>query len=90
MENGRQQLLDEARENLGSQLAGALEDFPEVPVERIVTMEPPAEQILEAAADAQLIVLGSRGRGGFRSLLLGSTSQAVLHVAQCPVMIVPS
>ncbi len=90
VEHGRQQLLDEARENLGSQLAGGLEDYPDVPVERIVTMQPPAEQILEAAQDAQLVVLGSRGRGGFRSLLLGSTSRAVLQVAQCAVMVVPS
>lgn len=89
VENGRQRLLDEARETLGSQLAGSREDHPDVTVEKVVTMQPPAEQILETAADAQLIVLGSRGRGGFRSMLLGSTSQAVLHVAPCPVMIIP-
>lgn len=89
VEHGRQQLLDEARENLGSQLAGATEDSPDVAVETVVTMQPAAEQILESAEDARLIVVGSRGRGGFRSMLLGSTSQAILHVAACPVMIVP-
>ncbi|NED63497.1 universal stress protein, partial [Streptomyces sp. SID10244] len=52
--------------------------------------EPAAQRILEAAEGAQLVVLGSRGRGGFRGLLLGSTSRAVLHVAPCPVMIVRS
>ncbi|MFZ2511712.1 MAG: universal stress protein, partial [Gordonia sp. (in: high G+C Gram-positive bacteria)] len=89
VEDGRQQLLDEARENLGSQLAGAEQDNPDVAVETVVTMQPAAEQILDTAASAQLIVVGSRGRGGFRSMLLGSTSQAILHVAACPVMIVP-
>ncbi|GAC57247.1 hypothetical protein GOHSU_18_00020 [Gordonia hirsuta DSM 44140 = NBRC 16056] len=89
VENGRQFLIDEARESLGIQLAGGLADHPDVPVERIVAMQPPAGEILDAAENAQLIVMGSRGRGGFRSLMLGSTSQSVLQVAQCPVMIVP-
>jgi len=89
LEQGRRQLADEAHESLGSQLAGCLGDYPDVAVENVVTMENPAEQVIASAADAQLIVLGSRGRGGFRGLLLGSTSQAVLHVAHCPVMIVP-
>ena len=86
----RQQLTDEAHEALGSQLAGALGDYPDVSVTTAVTTEAPATQILESAADAQLIVMGSRGRGGFRGLLLGSTSQSVLQVATCPVMVVPA
>lgn len=86
----RQQLTDEAHEALGSQLAGALEDYPDVAVTTVVTTESAAHQVLESAAEAQLIVMGSRGRGGFRGLLLGSTSQAVLQVAPCPVMIVPA
>ncbi|WP_415046393.1 universal stress protein [Gordonia sp. (in: high G+C Gram-positive bacteria)] len=86
---GRQRIIDEARAGLGSRLAGNLEDHPDVPVRTVVSIEEPAQQIIEAAANAQLIVLGSRGHGGFRTLLLGSTSQAVLHVAHCPVMIVP-
>ena len=47
-----------------------------------------AELLTEFSEATDLIVLGSRGRGGFAGLLLGSTSQAVLHHAQCPVMIV--
>lgn len=61
---------------------------PKVHVERIVAADGAAHRILDAASDARLIVMGSRGRGGFAGLLLGSTSQAVLHHASCPVLIV--
>ena len=48
----------------------------------------PADGLLEAAEDASLLVLGPRGLGGFRGLLLGSVSQKCLHRATCPVVIV--
>ena len=50
----------------------------------------PAEHILRLAADATLIVLGARGRGGFSGMLIGSVSQTVLHHAICPVAIIPA
>ncbi|HEY9343970.1 MAG TPA: universal stress protein [Inquilinus sp.] len=50
----------------------------------------PAEHILRLAADATLIVLGARGRGGFSGMLIGSVSQTVLHHAVCPVAIIPA
>ena len=61
------------------------------PVERTFTTGSPASRLLEVAAerDADLVVVGSRGHGGFTGLLLGSVSQQVTHHARCPVVIIP-
>ena len=80
--------IDEARESLGERLAGYSEQYPDVVVERVVSPAGPVEQLLESSKNAQLLVVGSRGRGGFAGLLLGSTSQALLHKATVPLMVV--
>ncbi len=49
----------------------------------------PAEELLRAAADADMIVLGARGSGGFARLAMGSVSDQVAHHARCPVVIIP-
>ena len=49
----------------------------------------PAEALLEAAADADLLVVGSRGAGGFKRLLMGSVSTQVAQHAPCPVVMIP-
>jgi nucleotide-binding universal stress UspA family protein len=50
----------------------------------------PADEILTAAQDADMIVVGSRGAGGFKKLLLGSVSSQVTHHAHCPVVVIPA
>jgi nucleotide-binding universal stress UspA family protein len=49
----------------------------------------PAHELLSAAGDADMIVVGSRGTGGFARLLMGSVSTQVSHHAHCPVVIIP-
>ncbi|MEV7017902.1 universal stress protein [Streptomyces sp. NPDC093991] len=58
-------------------------------VEYVVTEGVPGALLPEAGAEARLLVLGSRGRGGFASLLLGSNSLAAARDAVCPVVVVP-
>ncbi|MEY9857802.1 nucleotide-binding universal stress UspA family protein [Catenulispora sp. GAS73] len=62
--------------------------YPGMPVEAKVIAGATADAIAEAARDADLLVLGNRGRGGFTGLLLGSVSMRTLTLASCPTMVV--
>jgi len=62
---------------------------PEIDVNTREANGHPAGVLTEASQDAALVVVGSRGRGGFRGLALGSVSQALLHHAKCPLMALP-
>lgn len=73
---------------LAERLAGWRERYPDVEVQRVVTRDRPARSLLHAAARSQLLVVGSRGRGGFSGMLLGSTSNALIYSAPCPLLIV--
>ncbi len=75
-------------EVLAERMAGWQEKYPDVAVRRVLTQGKPVERLLEHAARAQLIVVGSRGRGGIRGMLLGSTSQALIYHATCPLLVV--
>lgn len=74
------------RATLDEILAGF--DLAGVHVERIAAVGGGARVLLEAAVGADLLVVGSRGRGGFRSLMLGSVAQQVVAHAACPVVVV--
>ena len=78
----------EEREVLAERLAGWGEKFPDVEVQRLVRHDRPARALLAQAAGAQLVVVGTRGRGGVAGLLLGSVSHSLLHHAPCPVAVV--
>jgi nucleotide-binding universal stress UspA family protein len=82
--------LDKAsRALLEEMVAGAVGlKQPELPVELITSASAPAAALLRVATGADLLVVGSRGRGGFRGLLLGSVSQHCIHHATCPVVVV--
>lgn len=79
--------LREDAEMLGTAIAAEYAEGLDCEVRSI---EGPAARVLvDAARDADLLVVGSRGRGGFASLLLGSVSNQCAHHASCPVVIVP-
>jgi nucleotide-binding universal stress UspA family protein len=81
-------LREEDEAVLSEAVAGHTDKYPDVVVRHRVVHGHAADVLLDAADGAQLLVVGSRGRGGFRGLLLGSVSRAVLHHAACPVAVV--
>lgn len=86
----REQVLADVRAGLDRSVAEALEGHPGVVVRRHALDGNAAELMAEFSTAVDLVIVGSRGRGGFKGLLLGSVSQGVLSHASCPVMVVPS
>jgi nucleotide-binding universal stress UspA family protein len=85
-----QRIEDEEQMVLSETVSGLREDYPDLVVHKILdTKMEPAAALVKAAAGAQMLVVGSRGRGGFKRLLLGSTAHAVLTQLPCPKVITP-
>ncbi len=79
---------EEVRRHLAEGVAGTIGAHPDVPLREVVRRGQVAEQLLAEARDgAALLVVGSRGRGAVSGVLLGSTSQRVVHAAPCPVAV---
>ncbi|MGV0787694.1 universal stress protein [Mycolicibacterium sp. XJ2] len=73
---------------LSERLAGWQERYPDVQVQRRIVSDDPARRLVEASGEASLVVVGSRGRGGFSSLVLGSVASKVAQSAKAPVIVV--
>ncbi|MGF0311958.1 universal stress protein [Rhodococcus sp. IEGM1428] len=84
----------ENRPAADGQLARMLEPhtrrYPTVQVRTVVVKDRPVHALLDHAQGAQLVVVGSHGRGGYAEMMLGSTSRSLLARAHCPVTVVPS
>ena len=80
VEKEAQQIFDRA--------LAAMPEHSDVVVERTLVPGNPAGQLVEASRDATLLVVGSRGIGGFRGMLIGSVSTHCVHHAHCPVVVI--
>jgi nucleotide-binding universal stress UspA family protein len=76
------------QEILAERLAGWQERYPDVHVKRLIFCDKPSRWLVQESKRAQLVVLGSHGRGGFTGMLLGSVSSHVAHLATVPVVVV--
>ena len=83
-----ERLEQEQLELLSERIAGFSAEYPDVRVHKVVTRDRAVRALVDRGDDAQLIVVGSHGRGGFAGMVLGSTSRALLQAAPCPVMVV--
>jgi nucleotide-binding universal stress UspA family protein len=81
-------IVERERRLLAERLAGYRERYPDVPVRSTVVYDRPARALLAQSRTAQLVVVGTRGRGILAGALLGSTSRAAIKLSECPVAVV--
>jgi nucleotide-binding universal stress UspA family protein len=81
IEKAAGQILDEA-------IAAEAKRAPDVQIRPVVVQDIAVRALLDRARGADLLVVGSRGHGGFTEALLGSVSQHAVHYAECPVVVV--
>ncbi|MDQ0028706.1 universal stress protein [Arthrobacter bambusae] len=86
--NFNEAVVEEERIILAETVAGLAENYPDLVVHQVLmSHNEPAEALVSAAANAKLLVLGSRGRGSFKRLLMGSTAHSVLRSLPCPTVV---
>ena len=76
-----------AEESIAIGVAGLAERYPDLEIKREIVQAPPVAALVQTAESAELLVVGSRGRGGLSRLLLGSVSHGVLQALPCPVIV---
>lgn len=87
---GSKEADEEARGRIDRLIATWGAKFPSVNVETVLADAGPSKHLVALSTAARSMVVGNRGRGGFESALLGSTSQSLLYHAQCPVIVARS
>jgi nucleotide-binding universal stress UspA family protein len=76
------------RQRLEHDVAASLAEYPDVEVTLETPHGPPGRELLKASEDARIVVVGTRGAGGFKGLLMGSVSNQVVEHAACDVLVV--
>lgn len=82
------QIEQQEREVMSERIAGWADKYPDVPVRQVLRQGQAVHGLLEQAEQAQLLVVGSHGRGGFTGMLLGSTSHSLIIHSKAPVVVV--
>jgi len=82
--------IQKIAEELTHQVASQLDEWQPASVSVRAVAGFPAKELIDASQDADLVVVGSRGAGGFARLMLGSTSSQVMQHAHCPVVVIHS
>ena len=89
-ESMRQIKDEQERLVLAESVAGLSETYPDLKINKVIDpRHGPVRALLDASSQASMLVVGNRGRGGFKRLLLGSTAHGVLAHLQCPTVVIP-